>query len=88
MTNGPIKRSKSAKSLNPAPNAAAQKEQDLDARLAKAGRTRTPGHAANSEQNAYQQSLARKEVDRSDDKRSGKKRTKARSSSKKYANQK
>ena len=88
MTNGPIKRSKSAKSLNPAPNKAAQKEQDLDARMAKAGRTRTPGWAKNSQQNKLQQKIARKVVDRSDDKRSGKKRTKARSSSKKYENQK
>lgn len=80
------------KRKNLAPTAEEQKEQDLDARLAKAGRTRTPGWGEKSHQNKLQQSIARREVDRSDDKRSEraglKKRTKARSSSKKYENQK
>jgi len=88
MTIGKVKRSKSHKSLNPAPTPAAQKEQDLDARMAKAGRTRTPGWGEKSFQNKLQQKMARAEVDRSDDKRSKKKRTKARSSSKRYQNQK
>jgi hypothetical protein len=83
---------KSTGGRNRAPTEALQKEQDLDARMAKAGRTRTPGHAENSYQNRYQQSLANKEVDRSDAvrrKAAGmKKRTKSRSSNKKYENQK
>jgi hypothetical protein len=62
----------------------------LDARLAKASRTRTPGHNENSFQNKFQQSLAKKAVDRSEDDRAEraglKRRTKARSSSKRHLN--
>ena len=87
MAEGRVKHAK-YEGRNPAPTKAKQKEQNLDARLAKAGRTRTPGHSAKSEQNKLQQKLARNEVDRSDDKRSGKKRPKSRSSNKRYQNQK
>jgi len=77
---------------NKAPNAAEQKSQNQDAQLDKASRTRTPGWPENHEQNKLQQAMARGAAQRSDDARSEKaglkKRTKARSSDKKYQNQK
>lgn len=87
---GKIKHAKyeAPKRKNPAPTKAKQKEQDMTARLAKASRTRTPGWNENSHQNKLQQSIARSVVQRDLDKQSKKKRTKARSSSKRGVNQK
>ena len=74
---------------NPAPNKAAQQEQNLIARLSAAGRRKkAPGHAANSQQSALQRTIASTVAERDENKLHGTTKPTARSSNKRFQNQK